>query len=168
MRGWLQTSLPSNPAKCLNSDGKRTEVASFPSVSAEDGPGRNQNRHLLHVVLGPRAVSSSSMEQTCLLLCRLVCGEQQTLGREGDKHRYRFLIIKHQEPWVRAGARSRGVLTCRLPSTGLISRVLFSRLPFHIRTELSQPQYSSHGTGKTNINSLLSHLTISISGALGT
>lgn len=70
----------------------------FPASPAEDGSGRNQSWHLLHVVLGPRAVNCSSMEQTCLLLHRLVCGEQQTLGREGDRHRYRLLIIKHQEP----------------------------------------------------------------------
>lgn len=147
MRGWLQTSLPSNPGKCFKSDGRRTKAASFPSVSAEDGCGRNQTWHLLHVALGPRAVSCSSMEQTCLLLCRLVCGEQQTLGREGDRHCYRFLIIKHQEPWVRAGARSRGILICTLPSMGPanLQGPLLPPSPPHrdwvIRNSVFIPQY---------------------------
>jgi len=123
--------------------------------------------HLLHVVLRPRAVSCSSMEQTCLLLRRRVCGEQQTLGRGVDRQYYRFLIVKHQEPWDGTGARSWGGLICTLPSR---SPAYFqgSLLPPHIRTELSGSKYSSHGTGKANINSLLSHRTISISGALGT
>lgn len=116
IRGWLQTPLPSNPGQCLSSDGRRAEDASFPNALTEDGSSRNQTWHLLHVVLGPRAVSCSSMEQTCLLLHCLVCGEQQTLGRGGDRHCYRFVIIKHQEPGVRARARSWGVLICTIPS----------------------------------------------------
>lgn len=114
-RGWLQMLLPSNPAECLNRAGRRADHASFPNVLTENGSSRNQTRHLLHVVLGPQAVSCSSMEQTCLLLPCLVCGEQQTLGRGGDGHRYRFVIIKLQEPGVRAPARSWGILVCPIP-----------------------------------------------------
>lgn len=114
--GWLQTPLPSNPAKCLTSDGRRAEDVSFPNALTEDGSSRNQTWHLLHVALGPRAVSCSSMEQTCLLLHCLVCGEQQTPGRGGDRHCYRFVIIKHQEPGVRAWARSGGILICTILS----------------------------------------------------
>lgn len=140
--GLTSDIIPSKPAKCLNTGSRRTEATSFPSVSAEDGSSRNQTWHLLHTALGPRAVSCSSMEQTGLLLRRRVCGEQQTLGREGSRHCHTFLIIKHQEPWVKAGARSWGVLICTLPSTGPADfRFLFLLLSLHIRTESSGCQY---------------------------
>lgn len=114
--GLTSDTAPLQPSECLTSDGRRAEDSSFPNVLTEDGSSRNQTWHLLHVALGPRAVSCSSMEQTCLLLHCLVCGEQQTPGRGGDRHRYRFVIIKHQEPGVRAWARSGGVLICTIPS----------------------------------------------------
>lgn len=71
------------------------EAGSFPYHMAEGGSIRNQDWHLLHVVLGPWAVSCSSMGQTCLLLHRRVWGKQQTLERGGDGHHHWFLIIKH-------------------------------------------------------------------------